>query len=73
MSKTNCDCNENSLVTANTGFATVATANSGLDGKGTLATVLTGAANGTMVKSVIVKAIAPTLQGMVRLFISDTS
>lgn len=57
--------------TANTAMATISTANSNLDGTGTLGTVLTAAANGTLLKTVTVKAIVNTTQGMVRLFIYD--
>ena len=57
--------------TPNTGLATINTANSNVDGSGTLGTVLTADANkkGTFIKSVTVKASTDTAQGMVRLFI----
>ena len=55
--------------TANTGLVTISTANSNLDGTGTLGTILTGAANGTLIKSITIKAHGTTTQGMVRLFI----
>lgn len=54
--------------TANTGCVTISTANTNLDGSGTLGTVLTAAANGTLIKSVIIKAQTNTTQGMIRLF-----
>lgn len=57
--------------TANTGMTTISTANANLDGTGTLGTVLTAAANGTLIKSVTIKAQVSTTQGMVRLFIYD--
>lgn len=57
--------------TANTGMVKISTANSNLDGTGTLGTVLTGAANGTLIKTVTIKATGNTSQGMVRLFIYD--
>jgi hypothetical protein len=58
--------------TANTGMAQISTANSNLDGTGTLGTVLTaGNTNGTLVKSVTIKATGNTTDGMVRLFIYD--
>jgi len=57
--------------TMNTGQVTISTANSNLDGTGTLGTVLTAASNGTLIKTVTVKAIVSTTQGMVRLFIYD--
>lgn len=60
--------------TANTGMVTISTANSNLDGTGTLGTVLTAASNGTLVKSITIKAVGSTTAlGMVRLFIYDGS
>lgn len=59
--------------TPNTGMVQISTANTNLDGSGTLGTVLTAASNGTLVKTVIIKAITNTTQGMVRLFIYDGS
>jgi hypothetical protein len=56
--------------TANTGCVTISTANSNLDGTGTLGTVLTAASNGTLVKSIIIKAQGNTTQGMIRLFVN---
>ena len=60
---------ESAKYTANTGLVTISTANSNLDGTGTLATVLTAASNGTFITSVIIKAQGSPSQGMVRLFI----
>jgi hypothetical protein len=57
--------------TANTGMVTISTANSNLDGTGTLGTVLTAASNGTLVKTVTIKAQTNTTQGMIRLFVYD--
>ncbi len=57
--------------TANTAMATISTANSNLDGSGTLGTVLTGASNGTLIKTVRVKAQGNTTHGMVRLYAYD--
>ena len=56
--------------TANTGIVAISTANSNLDGTGTIGTVLTGASNGTLVKSVTIKAQGDTTAGMVRLFVT---
>lgn len=56
--------------TANTGLVAISTANTNLDGTGTLGTVLTAASNGTLVKSVTIKAQGNTTQGMVRLFVT---
>jgi hypothetical protein len=64
---------EETQYTANTGWATISTANTNLNGTGTLGTVLTGASNGTLIKSVMVKAITNTGEGMVRLFVDDGS
>jgi len=67
-----CGCNDYSLLTANTGIRTVTTANGNLDGSGTTVTVFTaGGANGSIVRSITIKSIQPTLQGMVRLFIAN--
>jgi len=60
---------EETQYTANTGWVTISTANSNLDGTGTLGTVLTAGANGSLIKSVIIKATTNTGEGMVRLFI----
>lgn len=57
--------------TANTGIAVISTANSNLDGTGTLVNVITGASNGTLIKTVRIKARVNTTQGMVRLFLYD--
>lgn len=62
---------ESANYTANTGIGQVATANSNLDGTGTLGTVLTGASNGTNIQSVTVKSIVSTSAGMIRLFINN--
>lgn len=65
-----CECNDFALFSANTGIALASTANSALDGSGSLSTVVTAALLGTVVKSVTIKAIAPVTSGMVRLFIT---
>ena len=62
-----------SLFTANTGITNISTASPTLDGVGALQVLLAGGVNGTIVKSVIIKATAPTTQGMVRLFIENGS
>jgi len=59
---------------ANNGFVNISTANSNLDGTGTLGTVLTAASspsNGTTISSIIIKATGDTSEGMVRLFTYD--
>ncbi|MCB9064103.1 MAG: hypothetical protein H6551_03055 [Chitinophagales bacterium] len=55
--------------TANTGVALIDTANSNLDGSGTIVDVITGASNGTYIKSITIKAAGSTSEGMVRLYI----
>lgn len=65
------DANDYSLLTANTGMVTIDTANSSLAGTGTTVVLTAGGTNGTIVKSVIIKAIEPVTQGMVRLFIDN--
>lgn len=56
---------------ANFGLATISTANSNLNGTGAVATVLTGAATGTIINQIVIKATGNTSEGMVRLFIDD--
>ena len=67
-----CRCNDYSQLTANTGIASLTTADSGLDGS-TAVTVLTAGSNGTILKSVIIKSTEPTISGMIRLFIQNGS
>jgi len=63
---------ESAKYTANTGMGIVTTANTGLDGTGSLVTILTAAANGTFIKTVTVKTQSVGInQGMLRLFIYD--
>jgi hypothetical protein len=57
--------------TANTGMVTISTANSNLDGTGTLSSaIITGDSNGTFLKTVSIKAQGDTSHGMIRLFVS---
>lgn len=59
--------------TANTGLGTATTANANTDGTGNIVTVFTGSAgtsNGSMIKSITIKALQSTNEGMVRIFIS---
>ena len=66
------DCNDYSLLTANTGLGTISAANPLLNGTGNTVSIITaGGANGTIIKSITIKAIQQTLQGMVRLFIKS--
>jgi hypothetical protein len=62
---------ESANYTANTGFATISTANPNLDGSGALENVITAAANGTVIQSLVIKALGATTPGMVRLFLYD--
>lgn len=64
---------EETQYTANTGFTTITTANTNLDGSGTLGTVLTAGSNGTLIKTITVTSNGDCTQGMVRLFIYDGS
>jgi hypothetical protein len=57
----------------NTGLVTISTANSNLNGTGTLGTIVTGAAAGTLVKSITIKAQGNTTLGMIRLFVNNGS
>lgn len=72
-----CNCtgnnnhNDYSKLTANTGIAQVSTANSSVTGNGAVP-VLTSPLlvfKGTLVRSVIIKAIQPVTMGMIRLFV----
>lgn len=53
------------------GHVVISTANTNLDGTGTLGTVITAGAEGTLVELVRVKATVTTTAGMVRLFLHD--
>lgn len=52
------------------GLAQVTAANTNRDGTGTIVAVLTGAADGTRIHKITVKATVTTTAGMVRLFIT---
>jgi hypothetical protein len=58
-------------VTPRIGSTNVATANTNRDGSGTVATLITGAATGTRVAEIVVKARVTTTAGMVRVFLYD--
>lgn len=63
---------EETQYTANTGMQTISTANANLDGTGTLSSaIVTGASNGTLIKTITIKAQVNTTQGMIRLFVFD--
>lgn len=59
--------------TSNTGMGLISTANSNLDGTGTIVTIIIGASNGTYIETISVKALGNTTKGMVRLFLTDGS
>lgn len=63
--------NEKVNYTANTGNGLLTTANSNLDGTGSTVTILTGASNGTLIKTITIKATGTTTRGMIRLFVSN--
>lgn len=65
--------NERAKYTANTGMGLISVANTNLDGTGTVVTILTAASNGTLIKTVTVKATQSVTRGMVRLFVYDGS
>lgn len=52
-----------------TSSAAISTANSNLNGTGTIKTVITGTNNGTLINTITVKATGNVTKGMVRLFI----
>jgi hypothetical protein len=55
------------------GCAQISTANTNRDGSGTIGTVLTAGANGTLVDHIDVCATGTTTAGMVRIYIHDGS
>ena len=58
--------------TANTGVAEVSVANAKLNGTGTVATILTAASNGTLIKTVSIKSeVALDAGNIIRLFVYD--
>lgn len=59
--------------TAQNGMVTISTANSNLDGTGTLGTVITATENGTRIDRIYIKSTGDTTKGMVRLFIYQGS
>lgn len=59
--------------TGNTAIAVLSTANSNLDGTGTIVNLITGANSGTIVKRITIKAQGNTTQGMVRIFVYVSS
>lgn len=65
---------ERAKYTANTGVAQVSVANTKLDGSGTIATILTAAANGTLIKTVSIKSeVGLSTGNIIRLFVYNGS
>jgi hypothetical protein len=60
-------------ITPHIASASIATANTGRDGTGTLGAVITGTTNGTRVDRVTIHATGTTTAGMIRFFIDDGS
>ena len=52
---------------------TVTVANTGRDGSGTVVTIFTGVAAGSIIEKVVIKALTSTVDGAVRLFHNDGS
>jgi len=53
------------------GYTQISTANTALNGSGTLGTLITASANGYMIKRIIIKARGTTTQGMIRFFYQE--
>jgi hypothetical protein len=58
-------------VTPRVASVNIATANTNRDGTGTVATLITGAATGTRVAEIVIKARVTTTAGQVRVFLHD--
>lgn len=58
-------------VTPRISTVNVATANTNRDGTGTVATLITGAATGTRIAEIVIKARVTTTAGQVRVFLHD--
>lgn len=56
---------------AKVGSAQISTANTNLDGTGTIETVFTAGTSGSRIDAINLKAVGTTTAGMVRLFIHD--
>lgn len=59
--------------TPRTSLVSISTANTNLDGSGTIATVWTAGASGSRIQNVVIKAIGVTTAGVVRLFVHNGS
>jgi len=58
---------------AHNGSKTLSTANSNLDGTGTLGALITAVSPGTIIKSINIKALQNTTDGMVRIFLDNAA
>jgi hypothetical protein len=63
--------NEKVNYTANMSIAAISTANTNLDGTGSISTLITAASNGTLVTDINITATGTTTRGMIRFFIGD--
>ena len=64
-----CDSNDFSIQSANVGIATLTTGNTDLTGLNATPVLIAAGANGTIIKSVRIKALSPVTTGVIRLFI----
>lgn len=63
--------NANFAATPRMGVGQLTVANPNRDGSGTVVTIFTAGANGSLIDKVTAKAIATTTTGMIRLFVHD--
>ncbi|MGZ3883222.1 MAG: hypothetical protein ACXVP0_07275 [Bacteroidia bacterium] len=68
---TRSNINEKVNYTANTGNGLLNTANPNLDGTGAVVTILTAGSNGSLIKTITIKATQTTTRGMVRLYLTN--
>lgn len=60
-------------VTPKTSIASIGTANTALDGSGTMVIAATGGTNGTRIDNIMIRATNNTGAGLINFFISDTT
>lgn len=68
---TETNINEKVRYAAITGAGSLSTANTNLDGSGTIVTLLQASGNGTLIQNIYIKAAQTTTRGMIRFFIAD--
>ena len=68
-----CSCNDYSLISADIGIAKISSANPSLTGSGATTVFASSSNDGTIIKSVIIKAIGPVTTGMVRLYLTNAT